>query len=242
MPDEILGGSTPAPDTNSTTTPATPPAAPDMAAMVNAAVSNHMKRFTEKQLPSLFESALKPIHDKLSATPATPAVPDTKKSPEYAALEQKLAEFEKRSAADSARAQAAERKQREDRAFSDLRTQLTGKVLPDFLDVVSSHLFQVQGVVKFEEDGTAVFATTRKSPYGDEDIRLPIKEGVEAWLKSDAARPYLPAPGSSGASPHPANKGTQGHFFNPQFDPSKATDEEKIMHSMAQVAAIEGRR
>lgn len=238
MPDEIQGGSTPAPDTNGTTPAKDAP--PDVAAMVNQAVTNHLKRFAEKQLPGLFESALKPIHEKLSAAPAiTPPVADTKKSPEYAALEQKLAEFEKRSQADSARAAAAEKKQREDRAFSDLRTQLTGKVLPDFLDVVSSHLFQVQKVVEFEEDGTPIFATMRKSPYGDEELRLPIKDGVEAWLKSDAARPYLPAPGTSGASPKP--KGAPASF-NPQFDPSKATDEEKIMHAMAVTQAIESQR
>lgn len=229
------GGSTPSPEASSSA-----PAAqtPDVASIVNAAVTSHLKRFTEKQLPSLFESALKPIHERLQAPAPVKDASDSKKNPEYAALEQKLAEFERKANESAARAAAAEKKQREDRAYGELRNNLQGKVNPDFLDMVSAHLFQVQRAVDFEDDGSPVFAMSRKTPYGDEDLRLPIKDGVEQWLKSEAAKPFIPAPGSSGATSKP--KGVGGSI-NPQFDPEKATTEEKIRHAMAVAAAYENK-
>lgn len=232
MPPENEGASQNAPDTNTSTSAegTAPPTTPDFGAIANAAAASHIKRF-EKQLPTFLESALKPYLDKLTAAAPAKEIPEAKKSPEYAALEQKLAELEKRNTESSARAQAAERKQREDRAYGELRNNLQGKVNPDFLDMVSSHLFQVQRAIDFEEDGTPVFATTRKTLYGDEDLRLPIKEGVDQWLRSDAAKPFIPAPGSSGASGKP--KGSSGVQLNSQFDPDKASAEEKIMHAMA---------
>lgn len=228
------GGSNPAPEQSSAPAAQTP----DVAAIVNAAVTSHLKRFTEKQLPSLFESALKPLHEKLQA-PQAPAKEDSKKSPEYAALEQKLAELQRQNAEAASRVAAAEKKQREDRAFGELKSTLQGKVNPDFLDVVSSHLFQVQRVVDFEEDGTPVFAMKRKTAYGDEDLRLPIRDGVEQWLKSDAAKPFIPAPGTSSATPKP-KAASASH--NTAFDPETATPEERIQHAMSLVAAYQNKR
>lgn len=241
MADEIQGNSQTAPDT--ATQPA-PAAAPDVNAIVNQAITGHMKRFIEKQLPGMFESALKPIHERFAAAPAQAvanAQADSKKTPEYAALEQKLHEIEKRATANADRASAAEKKQREDRAFSELRQGLTGKILPDFQDMVASHLFQVQKALDFEEDGTPVFTMRQKTAYGDEDLRLPIKDGIDAWLKSDAAKPFIAPPGSSSASPKPRSTGPT--FTNTQqFDPKTASDEEKILNAMEIARAIETSR
>lgn len=233
-------------ETHSQTAPVTPPAAssetPDVATLVNAAITGHMKRFTEKTLPGLFESALKPIHEKFSAAPAPPATTvDPKKNPEYAALEQKMNDWEKKANESAQRAVAAESKQREDRAFNEVRANLSGKVLPEFQAIVAAHLFQVQRAVEYEEDGTPVFTMNRKTQFGDEPVRLPIKDGIEAWLKSDDAKPFIGAPGTSGASQKPRQGLSVSHQSAP-FDASKATDEEKVVHAMATVAAIQNTR
>lgn len=227
----------PAPSTAATSESA------DVATLVNAAITGHMKRFTEKTLPGLFESALKPIHDKFSASaPVAPTTTvDPKKNPEYAALEQKMNDWEKKANESAQRAVAAENKQREDRAFNEVRASLSGKVLPEFQAIVASHLFQVQRAVEFEEDGTPVFTMNRKTQFGDEPVRLPIKDGIEAWLKSDDAKAFIGAPGTSGATQKP-RQGLSVSQQGAPFDPSKATDEEKVLNAMATVAAIQNRR
>ncbi len=242
MPPENDPSNQGSPDTTNAGAPDGAPQTPDFGAIANQAATAQLKRFAEKQLPTVLEGFMKPYLEKLEKLSVAPQQSDpkeSKKSPEFAALEQKLAEVEKRAAEADSRRASAEKKQREDRAFSELKGALSGKVLPEFLDMVSSHLFQVQRVVDTNDEGESVFNFTKKSQYGDEELRLPIKDGVEQWLRSESAKPFVPAPGTSGASQKP--RGNTAPSINPQFDPAKASAEEKILHAMATSALHENK-
>lgn len=218
MPDEnSQGGSLNQPDTNA-----------ELGNMVNAAVTAHLKRFAEKQLPDILkghlDAALKPVVEKLTAPVAPPPSDDepspktkgkNQPSPELAAMQQKLDDsLRALKEADDKRV-AAEKKAREDRAYSDFKSELGKHVRPDMLDLVANHLFRIEGLVEVQEDGSALFKSSR-SQYGiAEEIRLPLKDGVEQYVKSDAAKPFIPAPSTSQA---PQTKKT------PFQQPTKAPD------------------
>lgn len=202
--------------------------------IVNAAVTNHLKRFTENQLPKMLEASLKPIADKLSAPASTPDPEEKGKSkvdPQVAALSKQLEDMQKAMAAEREGRIAAEKKQREDRAFSDLKASLAPKVRPELLDMLANHLFKVEGRVEFEEDGSAVFKYERNNYGMKEEVRLPIKDGVDAYLNSDAAKPFIPAPGTSQTTP--VRKSQTISLLNSPtpFDPAKASDEDKLKYA-----------
>lgn len=183
--------------------------------MVNAAVSAHIKRFTEKQLPAILESALKPITEKLAAPP--PPADDeggkrkSKQDPETLALAKQLEDLKKELADRDQKVAAAEKRAREERAFGDLRTSLEGKVRPELLDFVAKHLVAVENRLVFDENGTPLFKSQRV-PYAGaepEEINLPLRAGIDEFLKSDSAKPFLPAPSSASASPLPKRPSMQ---------------------------------
>jgi hypothetical protein len=202
-----------------------------IAGVVNAAVTNHLKRVTEKQKTEL-EAMLKPIVEKLNAPPPPPAEGDDtgkkkQPDPQIAALQQQLEDFKRQAREAEERRVATERKSRDDKAYSDLRAALTGVVKPEMLDVVAGYMFKIQGVVEVPEDGEPVFKTTRNTFGVEEELRLPLKDGVSSWAKSEAAKPFLPAPSSASATPvkkpgHPVQR------LPENFNPDNATPEQKL--------------
>lgn len=204
--------------------------------MVNAAVSAHIKRFTEKQLPAILEAslgkALEPIQAKLAA-PQTPSDDEGKKkvkeTPEMLAMAKQIEDMKRALEEKEQRATAAEKKARDERAYTELRASLEGKVRPELLDVVAENLFHVKKAVDFDEAGTPLFKSTR-SPYAGaepEEVRLPLRAGVEDFLKSEGAKAFLPAPSSgSGAAPLP-KRGTAATPTGTDFSKPATTDAEK---------------
>ncbi len=210
--------------------------AEEIGTIVNAAVTSHLKR----SMGSAIEAAMKPVLDKLAAAPApAPAVTEEtdgrrkKQDPEMLAMATQLADLQKTLQSERDRVIAAERRGREDRAYNDLRTTLEGKVRPDLLDVVTKHLFHVEKLVEVDDTGNALFRA-QHVPYtgaDPEDIRLPLRAGVESYLKSDSAKPFLPAPGTSGASPMPKRGPTQQQGGT-DFSKEGATDLDKARRSI----------
>lgn len=178
--------------------------------IVNSALTARLPRM----LAPALEAALKPLTDKLNAAPpASPPPADDedgkkkgKQSPELLAMAQQLEELKKGIVDRDAKVEAAEKKAREERSYNELRGSLEGKVRPELLDMVAKHLFVVEGRVETDETGTPLFKST-KVPYtgaDPEDVRLPLRAGVEDFLKSDAAKHFLPAPtAGAGSSPLP---------------------------------------
>ena len=204
--------------------------------IVNSAVTNHLKR----HLGSAIEAAIKPLAEKLSAPPpAPPADVEDKKSkknqdPEFLALQKQIESLTKGIAEEKERSAAAEKKARDERAFGDLRASLEGKVRPELLDMLAKHLFFVDKQVDFGDDGSALFKSTRSLYPGaePEEYRLPLKAGVEEFLKSEAAKPFLPAPSTSGAAPLPKRPGQVQNPGNTDFSKPATSDDEKIRRSL----------
>lgn len=201
MPNEQEGNSQAAPEPKYVT-------ADEIGNIVNAAVSSHLKR----SLGTAIETALKPITEKLNAAPPAPVADADegqrkgKQNPELLAMAKQLEEMKSELKVRDERVAAAEKKTREERAFSELRSSLEGKVRPELLDMVAKHLFVVEGRVEVDENGNPLFKSSRVPYTGadPEELRLPLKAGVEDFLKSDSAKPFLPAPNpGAGSGPLP---------------------------------------
>lgn len=232
MPPEI--GDSPSPDTTDTPPPAA--GTPDVGNLVNAAVSAHLRRFTEKQFPSLLAEAFKPFSEQIAALKAPPAPADddaprgktAKVDPTVIALQQQLEEFKRQAAESDNKRAVAEKKSRDDRAFSDLKSQLAKSVRPEMLDMVANHLFQIEKMVEVSDDGTSYFRGTRATMPGfTEEVNFPLKDGVDNWLKSEAAKPFLPAPGTSN-TPNSRRQTAMPSALPKDFDLANATDAQKV--------------
>lgn len=187
-----------------------------MGNMVNAAVKQHVARFIKNEFPALIGEALKPVLEQVAAAKVAPVVDETdskkgkgKQDPEYLALQKSFDDL-KTSLATSEKARVdTENRAREDRAYGDLRAGLEGKVRPELLDVVAKYLFVADKRVEFDENNTPLFRVQRRAFAGadPEDVRVPLKSGIDEFMKSEAAKPFLPAPATSGASPLPKRMG-----------------------------------
>lgn len=207
--------------------------------IVNSAVTNQLKR----SLGSAIDAALAPTLAKLAAQPATPPAGETdepttkgkgKQSPELADMARKVEQMEKALATEKERVASAEKKSREDAAYATLRSTLEGKVRPELLDMVAKHLFVVEGRVEVDDAGNPLFKST-KVPYtgaDPEDVRLPLASGIEDFLKSDAAKPFLPAPNAgSGAGPLP-KRGPSPTSTGTDFSKPATSDADKARRSI----------
>ncbi len=226
MPHETEGDSQNAPDPKVTES-----GQPDISNVVNSAVSSHLKRFVEKQLPGIFAEALKPFQEQVAKLQAPPPADDekskNKQSPEMTALQTQLEEMKTRFAQETEQRIAAERKAREDRAYSEFKGMLAKNVRPEMLDMVADHLFLIKKIVEVPESGNPTFKGSR-TQYGiTEEVAYPLKDGVDNWLKSDDAKPFLPAPSAS-TTPTSKRQLISPTQLPPNFDPATATAEQKL--------------
>lgn len=220
--------------------------ASDIGNIVNAAVTSQLKR----HLGPAIEAATKPLLEKLAAVQTPPPAGDEgddkkkgKQTPEMLAMAKKLEEMEKTIADRDQKVAAAEKRAQEQKAFTDLRGALEGKVRPELLDFVASHLFQVDKRIEFDDAGNPLFKTSRVPYQGaePEEALLPLKSGVEEFLKGESAKAFLPAPSAgSGAGPlpkRPASTPSGG------FDPSKTgtSDADKSRRAMEREQAAKAR-
>jgi hypothetical protein len=141
----------------------------------------------------------------------------------------KVEEMEKALSAERERVIAAEKKTREERAYTELRGSLEGKVRPELLDMVAKHLFMVEGRVETDESGTALFKSQRVPYTGAEPEE--VRAGVEDFLKSDAAKAFLPAPGTSSA-PQLPKRGPSPNLGGTDFSKPATSDTDKARRSL----------
>ncbi len=210
---------------------------PDPNTVANAAAKAHISRFSEKVLPGLIANAMKPLLDEIQALKAPKGEEETKgkqkNDPANAALQAQLDDFKAKFAnAESARV-AAEKRSRDDSARGALKDALAPHVRPELLGILTDNLYVMKGVVDFDDDGTPLFKTKKKDVYGDlEDVRMPLKDGVAQYLKSDEAKAFLPAPGTSGANPKQKTQGRSSAGSAGPIDLDKADDNAKIRYAL----------
>lgn len=212
----------------------------DVGNMVNRAVSAHITRFTEKTLPGLLESSFKTLAEKLTPPAPQPKAEGegegeggtkkkSKQDPETAALA-KTVEDLKKQIEDRDKAVAAEQKKfREEKGFNALKGALAEKVRPELLDVVAKMLFHVDQKVTYDEQGNPLFKS--KDSYGDE-VTLPIGAGVDEFLKSDTAKPFLPAPSAGNAGGALPKTRTAAPAANPNAQPGTGSDAERVQRAL----------
>lgn len=210
--------------------------------IANDAATSHAKRIT-KDLESKL-SDLKPVAPVVPAV--DPAIAEKiKTTPEMAVLQAQIADMKTAyDKAESARI-AAEKKSRDDSAFHTLRASLSA-VRPELQDATAQLLFHVEKRVTFDEAGRPLFKMPREVAGIVEDIEMPLTSGVEHWVKSEAAKAFLPAPGGNvgngrgGKSPT-AGAVPSGRMNNgmPVYDKPATTDAEKISRADDMKSALE---
>jgi hypothetical protein len=229
-----------------------------VATTANAAVSSHLKR----ELPKAIGEGLKglnwrdtlaPVLSELAPQPDPnkPPAPDPNKpDPRLSALEEKYKGLEAQYNAERQAREAAELKARDDRAFSQLRSALQGSdpnaplVRAEALDAAAKLLFHADRRVVFGEQGEPLFVV-RKQPFAgaaEEDMQLPLLDGVQHWLKTPEGKFFAPAP-----VPPPGQTGNRGPSYHrpassnggiPTYDKPAGTDAEKARRALEAEQAI----
>lgn len=220
---------------------------PDPNTVANAAAKAHVNRFAEKALPGLIAAAMKPLLDEIQALKTAKPVADaeetkskSKGSPEMAAVQAQLEEMKTRFAAEQTARASAEKKSRDDSARTALKEALAPHVRPELLGILTDNLIVMKQVVDFDDDGTPLFKSKKADIYGDlEDVRMPLKDGVAQYLKTDEAKAFLPSPGSSGAAPLKTK--TQVVRSNGPIDLSTADENTKIRHALSLIERAQGK-
>lgn len=209
-----------------------------MAEIANAATTAQLKRFEAK----LEKPAPEP---QKSHTVAPEVVDKIKSDPQLAALQAQVEELRKANAEAQKRAEESERKRRDDSAFNALKGALGTQVKPEFQDFLAKALMHVEKRVSFDDNGNPLFKITKELPGGyTEDIEMPLQAGVEHYLKTKDAAPFLPAQAST-ANPRGGKAPSQivgvptGRAPNgaPVWDKPAASDDEKLARA-AEMAAF----
>jgi hypothetical protein len=218
----------------------------ELSQIVNSAVTAQLKRILAKELAPAVQAAMGPLKQELDALKpkeGEPQKPEGKKHPEMLALEQRLEQMQAalQKAEDE---KATERKvAREDRAFSGLVSELTGKVRPGTEKMVATLLKADGRLLIDEESGNPLLRVraSRIKGMAEEDLDLPITDGLAHYLKTKDAQIFLPSPGNGGAGKEggvsPAARQSAGGKA-PTFDKPPATDEEAAARTLAQFEAM----
>lgn len=193
--------------------------------IIGARVQREIKGSMKEQTSSLqkmFGEFTKGVEEKFSAKPSaeTPSgvAGDSKGSKEFeeklAVVKKEQEEFKKKWADAEGRAIAAERQRQVDKTLSDIRAALSGgadpkrKVKTSFLGVLSKDLLSQ---AKFADDGK-VTITIKRSPHRglpEEEVEVPLHEGLQHWLGTNDAAEWIEAPSSGTKIPSTGQKQPQ---------------------------------
>lgn len=218
----------------------------ELSQIVNSAVTAQLKRAFAKELAPAIQSVVGPLKQQLDeiAKPKAEEAQQSqgRKSPEMLALESKLEQMSQ-ALQKAEEEKAIERKTaREDRAFSELVTSLTGKVRPGSEQMVAKLLRADGKLVVDDENGATL--SVRFSPHKgipEQDHALPIADGVEQFLKTKDASIFLPSPSGGGAGSEgrvtQASRSQSGNSA-PKFDKPPANSDEALARTLAQFEAM----
>ncbi|HEY3497128.1 MAG TPA: hypothetical protein VGK73_20660 [Polyangiaceae bacterium] len=167
----------------------------------------------------------------------------TRPDPQVAALTAQVSELKTALEQQATKAKAAEESARDEKAQAALRSALAPHVRADALDIAASHLFVAQKRIAFDENGTPLFTVKRAAFAGgpEEDVQMPLADGVQHWIKSSEGKFFAPAPGGqpggapNGGVPRRMNLGSDGL---PQYDKPATTDAEKVRRAQEQAQAL----
>lgn len=218
----------------------------ELSSLVNSAVTAQLKRAIAKELAPAVQSAIAPLREQFEKAQAKPQEQENgnaqgAKNPELLALTKQLEEM--RAALSTAQEEkiAEQRRAREDRAFSELVTSLTGKVRPGTESMVAKLLKADGKLVVDEEQGPVLrVRASRHKGMPEEDLDFPIADGVSHYLKTKDAQVFLPSPNSGGAGQEGRVAPTSRQSGNrlPGYDKPPANADEAAARTMEQLEAM----
>jgi hypothetical protein len=221
---------------------------------VNSAVTSHLKRqpqinVAEELKKALTKDAIAPIFSQLlEETPKDPALgqtpPPAKQDPKMAALEAQVSDMKAALQKQVEEANAARESAKAEKARSALMAALSPHVREGAAEMATQLLFDAQKRVTLDEQGNPLL-TIRRAPYSgaqEEDVQMPLGDGLQHWLKTDQGKFFVPAPSAQpgrGGPPAPrpgsAARGVNG---TPTYDKPATTDAEKIRRAQEQAQAF----
>jgi len=182
--------------------------------VVNAAVTNHMKRLDK---PANADAQQAQQNAGANGNAAAQGASD----PQLAKLQEKLARLEEESAAERKRASEIERRSQVDSARRALAERLAAKGITGVKQRAIIADFEQRGAFRLEEDGSPVLSITRARVKGSKATELQhrdLADGVDDWFQSDEAKEFLPAPTGGIAQPGRGGMKIRAGDAAPKFD------------------------
>jgi hypothetical protein len=224
------------------------------APIINAAVTSHMKRQpnpADEFKKLLTKDSLAPLLTELMEASGTKPTVETpggtqppKADPKIAALEAQLADMKSAMARSAQETKAAQEAARDEKALASLKSELAPHVRPEGLDMAADLLFKARKRVTFDEQGTPLMSVKR-APYAgaaEEDIPMPLTDGVQHWLKSEEAKIFIPAPAANTQQQRPGARAPSHQQRSsgnvPTYDQPATTDAEKIRRANEQAQIL----
>jgi hypothetical protein len=169
-----------------------------------------------------------------------------KPDPKVTALETKVQELTTKLQQDAEALKKAQEASRDKDALAALKTALGPLVRPEALEIAARDLFLAQKRVTFDDAGNPLLTVRRAAFAGgaEEDVALPLADGVQHWVKSPEGKFFAPAPGGGagneikGGAPRRVNLGGDGQ---PKYDQPATTDAEKLRRASEREQAIRQR-
>ena len=221
----------------------------------NSAVTSQLKRSLGPGIADALKAVpwgevLAPELAKLKPTEPEPKPGDqqqpSKPDPKLSALEGQFADLNKKYLASETARQAAEQKARDESALHALTSALEAAgIKTGAKDFVAKSLFYAEKKVTVDENGNALF-TVRRAPFAggaEEDVQLPLADGVKHWLGTAVGKEFMPAPGGTdpkrpGGGPPRLGAAQLGRDGLPTYDAPATTDAEKVHRANERAAAL----
>lgn len=170
--------------------------------VVHKALSERDKRFEtnfDKKLTKSLEAATEKITNTLSEklasmqtqTPEKKTEPPAETSAQLTQLQKQVKDLMDSNAEFKRKAEESEQKSRKTEEINSLTQLLSGAVKPTLLDMTVGHL-HASNITRDPDTGTILWKV------GDNEY-LPLKDGVEAWKKTEAAKELAPPRDAKGA-------------------------------------------
>jgi hypothetical protein len=212
-----------------------------VAAMVNQAISSHAKR-QSSAIEKLLEEKLGKFAEAIKPAPATEGEKSTKGSTEAQMVKQQMDELRRLYDEEKAARVATDTKSKWDSAQNQLRLALQKKqIRPELLEVAVGHLAHVSKALRFDENGNPILGVKRsrmKGAAAEENI-FDIDGGVEDWLKTEEAKPFMPPPPSLNMLKQNGQAGNRTAL--PKYEQGPVSDEDRArrMAEMLSAAGVE---
>jgi len=220
---------------------------------INAAVTAQLKRglkdvVTKTDLETFGASIGEKLAAQLQQQPA-PAKGDKPKdepaiSPEMKKLQERLDQLAAANKKATDDAAAEKRGRLLDKAQADAHRMLFVegigekklKAKAEYADLLGDHFGRK---LKVTDDGKVVM-TIRQAPakgLPEEDTDVSLEDGLKSWIKSDAARAYLPAPQPGGRNGNTRSTQQRRSQLGNQPEPRPQTDENDLDAMVGNAAA-----